>query len=437
MNLINKYRNTNKKLFNNSIAFFTTFFGQIGVQIVFPPLMILVWGIEYFGIIIYLIAIPSTLSFLIFNFTSSARQEMAKFHLKKKLEVVNKIYSNTVLLLFISYILFIFSSIVFMSFFKSDQLGNYITTQDFYNIIILLILSFSLGFFNDIHSLKISYMGVYHISKYVDISFDVSIKILMIIIGFINKDIFYIFIFYFVINLLKASCFYYYNLKIKKIFFNIKHVNFSDIKNNIYKATPYYFIQLEEIFKTSFVTIVISSFFDFKIVALVSTIRTMFYFFPRRFFELIIELLQYDYVKLWMTKNFKKLLKLYKKQNLVILVLSVIFVIFSHFIGLKIFNIWTNNSFQIENKIFYFLIFDCFFFLMTSSIISFLKSINNFFSFSIFLIISQTILITTLYVLYNNNYGYSTFFSLSLTVSFLVFCTSIIYYRNSLNLMKK
>ena len=437
MNLINKYRNTNKKLFNNSIAFFTTFFGQIGVQIIFPPLMILVWGIEYFGIIIYLIAIPSTLSFLIFNFTSSARQEMAKFHLKKKVEVVNKIYSNTVFLAFISYLLFIFSSLVFVSFFKSEQLENYISTQDFYNIIILLILSFSLGFFNDIHSLKISYMGVYHISKYVDIFFDILIKISIIIVGFIYKDIFYIFIFYFVINLLKTSCFYYYNSKIKKISFDIKQINLSDIKNNIYKAIPYYFIQLDEIFKTSFVTIIISSFFDFRIVALVSTIRTMFYFFPRRFFELIVELLQYDYVKLLMTKNFKKLVKLYKKQNLVILVLSLIFIIFSHFIGLKIFNIWTNNSFQIENKIFYFLIFDCFFFLMTSSIISFLKSINNFLSFSVVLIISQILLITTLYGLYNNGYDYGTIFALSLTVSFLVFCISFIYYRSSLNQMEK
>jgi len=437
VNLINKYQNSNKKLFNNSIAFFTTFFGQVGVQIIFPPLMILVWGIEYFGIIIYLIAIPSTLSFLIFNFTSSARQEMAKFHLKKKVEVVNKIYSNTVFLAFISYLLFIFSSLVFVSFFKSEQLENYISTQDFYNIIILLILSFSLGFFNDIHSLKISYMGVYHISKYVDIFFDILIKISIIIVGFIYKDIFYIFIFYFVINLLKTSCFYYYNSKIKKISFDIKQINLSDIKNNIYKAIPYYFIQLDEIFKTSFVTIIISSFFDFRIVALVSTIRTMFYFFPRRFFELIVELLQYDYVKLLMTKNFKKLTKLYKNQNLVILVLSLIFVIFSHFIGLKMFNIWTNNSFQIENKIFYFLILDCFFFLITNSIISFLKSINNFFSFSVVLIISQIILITTLYILYNNSYDYGAFFSLSLTVSFLVFCISFIYYRSSLNQMKK
>lgn len=437
MNLINKYHKSNKKLFDNTIAYFTTFCGQIGVQIIFPPLMILVWGAEYFGIIIYLLAIPSTLSFLLCNFTSSARQEMAKFHLKNKLKIVNKIYSNTVFLTFISYLLFIFSSLVFVSFFKIDQLENYITTQDFYKIIILLILSFSLNFFNSIHSLKITYMGAYHIPKYVDILFDISIKISMIILGFINKDIFHIIIFYFGISLLKTFYLYYYNLKIKTISFKIKQVNLSDIKDNIYKATPHYFIQLEEIFKTSFIIMIISSFFDFKIVALVSTIRTMFYFFPRRFFELIIELLQFEYVKLLMTKNFKKLNKLYKKQNLIIMFLSIIFLIFSHFIGLKIFNIWTNNSFQIENKFFYFLIFDCFFFLMASSITSFMKSINNFFSFSIFLIVAQFLLIIFLYGLYNNGYDYGTFFILSLIISFLVFCFSIVYYRKSLKLMKK
>ena len=114
MNLINKYQKLNKKLFDNSIAFISTFFGQIGIQIIYPPLMILTWGVENFGIIIYLIAIPSTLSFLIANFTTSARQEMAKAHLQNKLKEVNKIYSNTTFLVFICYLLFFFSSMVFL-----------------------------------------------------------------------------------------------------------------------------------------------------------------------------------------------------------------------------------------------------------------------------------------------------------------------------------
>ena len=86
-------------------------------------------------------------------------------------------------------------------------------------------------------------------------------------------------------------------------------------------------------------------------------------------------------------------------QNVIILVLSLIFIILSHLVGLKIYDIWTKNAFQYENKIFYLLIFDCFFFLMTGSFISFLKSINKFFSISIYLFFSQLILIMMIYLL--------------------------------------
>ena len=68
MSFIFKYRSLNKKLFNNSIAFFSTFFIQFAVQIIYPPLMIIVWGANNFGIILFFIAIPTSLSFLIINF---------------------------------------------------------------------------------------------------------------------------------------------------------------------------------------------------------------------------------------------------------------------------------------------------------------------------------------------------------------------------------
>ena len=105
MNLINKYQKLNKKLFDNSIAFISTFFGQIGIQIIYPPLMILTWGVENFGIIIYLIAIPSTLSFLIANFTTSARQEMAKAHLQKVYLLVFVFLSFVLTLLHVLFLL--------------------------------------------------------------------------------------------------------------------------------------------------------------------------------------------------------------------------------------------------------------------------------------------------------------------------------------------
>ena len=110
MNFISKYRTLNKKLFDNSIAFFSTFSLQFIIQILFPPLMIMIWGASNFGIILFLIAVPSTLAFLIINFTSPARQDMAMDYLNKDFVGVNKIYTNTTLLLLISYLVYFLAS---------------------------------------------------------------------------------------------------------------------------------------------------------------------------------------------------------------------------------------------------------------------------------------------------------------------------------------
>ena len=46
----------------NFISLFSNFSSKILIQIAYPPLMILIWGVENFGIWIFLTAIPSSLS---------------------------------------------------------------------------------------------------------------------------------------------------------------------------------------------------------------------------------------------------------------------------------------------------------------------------------------------------------------------------------------
>jgi len=45
-------------------------------QILFPPLMIIIYGLENFGIWIFLTAIPATLAILNFNINDAARNEI-------------------------------------------------------------------------------------------------------------------------------------------------------------------------------------------------------------------------------------------------------------------------------------------------------------------------------------------------------------------------
>ena len=77
-NLFFKFNQTqSKRVKKNFFALFSNFSTQILVQIIYPPLMLLFWGIENFGIWIFITAIPSTLSMLNLNFSLAVKIEMS------------------------------------------------------------------------------------------------------------------------------------------------------------------------------------------------------------------------------------------------------------------------------------------------------------------------------------------------------------------------
>ena len=110
MTKLSNYLFNDTKLKKNIFSYSVNFFFNIVIQILFPPLMILYWGSELFGLIIFLLTIPASLSFLILNFNTASRQEMLSARVKNNYNKINKIYSNTLILVSICYLLyFIFS----------------------------------------------------------------------------------------------------------------------------------------------------------------------------------------------------------------------------------------------------------------------------------------------------------------------------------------
>ena len=71
MTKLSNYLFNDTKLKKNIFSYSVNFFFNIVIQILFPPLMILYWGSELFGLIIFLLTIPASLSFLILNSFSS------------------------------------------------------------------------------------------------------------------------------------------------------------------------------------------------------------------------------------------------------------------------------------------------------------------------------------------------------------------------------
>ena len=74
---------------------------QVLAQIFYPPLMILFWGVDKFGVWIFLLSIPNMLMMFNFNFTDASLQEMSIYHAKKQKDKVKATFQNTLNLIII------------------------------------------------------------------------------------------------------------------------------------------------------------------------------------------------------------------------------------------------------------------------------------------------------------------------------------------------
>ena len=89
---------------------------KILIQILFPPLMIMNWGIENFGIWLFLLSLPALLSAANINFSASVQQEMIYFYNQNNPDKVNTIFQIGNLLTLITITVFLILSSVFYFF---------------------------------------------------------------------------------------------------------------------------------------------------------------------------------------------------------------------------------------------------------------------------------------------------------------------------------
>ena len=107
-----------ERLSKNVLSIVSLNFFQIISQILFPPLMILIWGVDKFGLILFLIALPAGLSFLNINYTPSARQEMALAKSRGNAKDLNTIFNSTILLVLLNVFLYTAVIIIWSKFFN-------------------------------------------------------------------------------------------------------------------------------------------------------------------------------------------------------------------------------------------------------------------------------------------------------------------------------
>ena len=142
MNFLNLLHSNLFKLINKRII--KNFNSQISLnviltisQIFFPPLMIMIYGLENFGIWIFLSAIPSTLTILNFNLNGASRTEMSIYYNKKDKKNVNIIFNNSIILTFFFVLILIFLTFLIIKFYDFNlKILNNLSLSDIKLILI-------------------------------------------------------------------------------------------------------------------------------------------------------------------------------------------------------------------------------------------------------------------------------------------------------------
>lgn len=147
---------------------------------------------------------------------------------------------------------------------------------------------------------------------------------------------------------------------------------------------------------------------NISFIGMISTLRTMFYFFPRRLVGILENTFFLEYSKMINKKNKKEFFLYYIKINILILILLIIFLSLSFLLGEYFYTKWTNYNYNFDNELIFLIALDASFYILASFITLPLKSINNYGIIGIFDFLINIIIIS---ILYHNNFFYDLIFS--------------------------
>lgn len=155
-------------------------------------------------------------------------------------------------------------------------------------------------------------------------------------------------------------------------------------------------------------------------MGLISTFKTMFYFFPIRIWSIAQRTIMYEFTRLYAQRKIKLLKENFKIFIKICFLFLTIFIFITFLYGELIYTLWLNEKFTFNYLIVFLIVFDLCFHVLANSFNHIFKSINNFLNFSkleAFLNISIFLIALQMFKL---DYDYYLLFSFNLIVSILL-----------------
>ena len=365
---------------NNFFSLFSNFLSKLIIQLLFPFLMILIWGVENFGIWIFVTALPSTFTFLNLHFSYATRIEMTINNAKKNYKLLNSIFQNGFGLVIVNMLIYTSLWVSCFLFIEIDiKIFETIPIKELKVILFIILSSFYFNIFDSILTTGTSYWGKIHIPTNIKTIFDIFLKILIILSGLVVNNLIYPAIILLLISILRTlTLFYYFLINKKYIKLSFKLINFK-ISFKLFKLSlSFYSETIVQIIKHNGLTIILGIFYSAEIIGLIATSKTLFYFLPIILVGILNHIGIYEYSEA-IGKRAKKFVKQnYFKHILIVFFITMVFIIFSLTIGTKIHNIWTVDAYDLKPILLVLIVLNSAFVLLQSAIGSIIKSANNF-----------------------------------------------------------
>ncbi|ARJ49529.1 hypothetical protein [Candidatus Pelagibacter sp. RS40] len=422
-NFLNYTKLQYKRFTNNIISFFSVFSFQTLIQIVYPPAMLFTWGVENFGVWLFLSSIPTTLSIFNINVSFASRTEMSVNFEKKKYIEVNKIFCNSFFLVLFNMIIFTLLSLgIFFIQDSNIEIFSNIDINNLDSILLLIILAFYFTILDNFFFIGVTYTGNVAIYNYITLSYEVMIKILIPLSGIFFSELIYPAIILLIINFLKnLTLFFIYRNNKKKLSLIFSNYDFKYIKFLFRLSLSFYFQNVSNIIKNNGILILSGFYFGPSIVGLISTTKTLFYYLPNRFLDIFNSSLYYEYSKSFGQKKFNHLILIFKTQIKFTLLILLFYILCSLIFGKEIYGFWLNYEYDLTFMLLFLIVMESFFFNLYNSIEVLIKAVNKFFKTTmISLLFSLTTLFAT-YILFNMDYSFYFYFYINLMSSLFIF----------------
>ncbi len=340
-----------KRISKNFISEINTNIIRLIIQFSFPPLMIFIYGLETFGIWVFLISIPSILNLFNFNLNEAAKIEMSVYFNKKNYQKINKIFNNSIISTIFILIFLSIISILLINFYNFDLEILKSISLDLKYIITFIFLTFFLDIFNSIFITSITFFGRIDINSYLEIFFDFLGKFLIIVSGILFGDLLIASILFMINSIIKIIIYYFYFLKINRYLklFDTKYISKNEILRLLKLSIPHYLETINFIIRNSSQIILLGIFFNGQVVGMISALKTLFFFLPIRIWGILSKTLIFEFTKSIASKKIKFLKKTLKKILSIAIYMSLVFLILSYFFGDIVFDLWLNNSYKVNN----------------------------------------------------------------------------------------